>query len=209
MGKDTIVKFGLVLFTICFVAGAALAFTYSITKGRIEEQAQYNQLEAMRIVLPRAITFSDRRPGAEIDYYEGLNKDKDVVGYAFAGEAKGYSSTIKVVVGIDMEDTITGIKITEQKETPGLGTRSVEPPVTRTFWQAVLGRGASAEPGRPWFEEQFNNKKLANLKVVTGYTDTEIQALTGATITSKAVTEAVRSSIKRFLRQKNEPESAN
>ncbi|MEA1927837.1 MAG: FMN-binding protein, partial [Candidatus Auribacterota bacterium] len=95
-------------------------------------------------------------------------------------------------------------KITEQKETPGLGTRAVEIPVTRTFWQAILGKGGSEEPGRPWFEEQFAGKIIKNLKVITGKTNTEIQALTGATITSKAVTEAVRQSMEKFVKQQGE-----
>ena len=186
---------------ICFVAGTALAVTYRMTKSLVEEQYQAQQLNALKVVLPQAAEFSERKSGAEIDYYEGVDKEKKVVGYAFAGAAKGYSSTIKVMVGIDPEGTVTGIKITEQIETPGLGTKSVEVPVTQTFWEAILGRGGSEKPGRPWFEEQFSGKELKNLKVVTGKTDTEIHALTGATITSKAVTKAVRESIDKFLNQ--------
>ena len=140
---------------ICIVAGVALATTYSLTKNRIEEQLQSQQLDALKVVLPRAVEFSKCNSGVDIDYYEGLNDEKGIVGYAFIGESKGYSSIIKVVVGIDQEGTITGIKITEQKETPGLGTQSVEVPVTRTFWQAILGKGESGEPSRPWFEDQF------------------------------------------------------
>jgi len=188
---------------ICFVAGTALALTYRLTKEQIEEQSQAQQLNALKVVLPQADEFSELKPGAGIEYYEGLDKDKRVVGYAFVGKSKGYSSTISVVVGIDPEGTITGIKITEQKETPGLGTKAVEVPVTRTFWQAILGGGGSDEARRPQFEEQFTGKMLKDLKVVTGKTNTEIQALTGATITSKAVTKAVRESIEKFLKQNN------
>lgn len=186
---------------ICVVAGTALAVTYRLTKNQIEEQSQAQQLNALKVVLPQAVEFSAHKSGMEIEYYEGMDKEKKVVGYAFIGEAKGYSSTIKVVVGIDQKGRITGIKIVEQKETPGLGTKAVEVPVARTFWEAILGRGGSEEPGRPRFEEQFTGKMLKNLKVVTGKTDTEIQALTGATITSKAVTKAVRDSIEKFLNQ--------
>jgi len=201
MNRDSIIKLGLILTVICFVAGTTLAFTYRLTKKRIEEQSQAQQLNALKVVLPQAVEFSDPKSGVEIEYYEGLDQRKEVVGYAFVGKAKGYSSTIKVVVGIDPEGTITGIKITEQKETPGLGTKAVEVPVTRTFWEAILGKGGSAEPGRPRFEDQFTGKILSDLKVVTSKTNTEIQALTGATITSKAVTKAVRESIEKFIEQ--------
>ncbi len=189
---------------ICFVSGTALAITYRLTKNLIEEQSQAQQIEALKIVVPLASEFSDCKSGVEIDYYEGLNKKKDVVGYAFVGEAKGYSSIIKVVVGIDLEGTLTGIEITEQKETPGLGSRDVEIPVAITFWEAILGRGGSDEPGRPWFEDQFAGKILKDLKVVKVRTDTEIQALTGATITSEAVTKAVRESVEKFMKQQGE-----
>ena len=201
MNKDSIIKLGLVLMVICFVAGTALAVTYRLTKVKIEEQSQAQQLNALKVVLPQAAEFSEPKSGVDIEYYEGLDKEQRVVGYAFIGKAKGYSSTINVVVGIDPEGTITGIKITEQKETPGLGTKAVEVPVTRTFWQAILGQGGSEAPRRPWFEEQFTGKILKDLKVITGKTDTEIQALTGATITSKAVTKAVRESIEKFMKQ--------
>ncbi|MEA1927095.1 MAG: RnfABCDGE type electron transport complex subunit G [Candidatus Auribacterota bacterium] len=201
MKNDSIIKLGLVLMVICLVSGTALAVTYRITKGKIAEQIQEKQLEALKVVLPRAAEFSSRESGVDIDYYKGLDKDKKVVGYAFPGEAKGYGSTIQVMVGVNPEGDITGIKITEQKETPGLGTRAVEIPVTRTFWQAILGKGGSEKPGRPWFEEQFAGKIIKNLKVVTGKTNTEIQALTGATITSKAVTKAVRESMEKFVKQ--------
>jgi H+/Na+-translocating ferredoxin:NAD+ oxidoreductase subunit G len=201
MIKDSIIKLGLVLMVICFVSGTALAITYRLTKNLIDEQSQAQQLNALEIVVPLAIEFSDCKSGVEIDYYEGLNKGKEVVGYAFVGEAKGYSSMIKVVVGIDPEGTLTGIEITEQKETPGLGSRDVEIPVSKTFWEAILGRGGSDEPGRPLFEEQFVGKTHKDLKVVIGKTDTEIHALTGATITSEAVTKAVRESMERFVKQ--------
>lgn len=189
---------------ICLIAVSALAITYHLTKGTIEERVHEEQLRALKVVLPRATHFSDLKSGVEIDYYEGLDRDEKVVGYAFLGEAKGYSSTIQVVVGIDPEGAITGIKITEQKETPGLGTKAVEVPSTRTFWEAILGRGDTEDPGRPWFEAQFAEKILKDLKVVTGKTDTGIQALTGATITSRAVTEAVRNSLESFLKQQGE-----
>ena len=186
---------------ICLVAGGALAITYQQTKDRIEEQSQAQQLNALKVVVPQAVKFSDCKSGVEIDYYEGLDKGGEVVGYAFVGEAKGYSSMIKVVVGLDLEGTLTGIEITEQKETPGLGSKDVEIPVNKTFWQAIVGQGESGEPGRPWFEDQFVGKTFKDLKVVIGKTDTEIHSLTGATITSKAVTQAVQGSIERFFKQ--------
>ncbi len=204
MEQEKIYKLGFILMGICLIAGIALAGAYHLTRGIIEERARDDQLQALRIVLPLATRFSGLERGSEINFYRGLDDTGTVVGYAFQGEAKGYSSMIKVMVGVDTTGTVAGIQIVEQKETPGLGTKAVEVPTTRTFWQALLGRGAGAEPGRPWFEDQFAGKMVKDLHVVTGPTDTEIQALTGATITSRAVTDAVRESVEAFLKEQKE-----
>jgi len=144
---------------ICLAAVSALALTYRLTKDKIEERAHEEQLRALKVVLPRATHFSDRKSGVEIDYYEGLDRDEKVVGYAFLGEARGYSSTIQVVVGIDPEGAVTGIEITEQKETPGLGSKAVEVPSTRTFvggdpWAGVIPQSRDVPGLRPSLPER-------------------------------------------------------
>src|SRR4030042_987558 len=140
MDQDKIYKLGLILMAICLISGAALAVGYRLTRSAIEKKAEEKQIQALRVVLPQAAYFSERKRGESMDYYEGLDRDDRLVGYAFSGEAKGYSSLIQVMVGIDPDGTITGIKIVEQKETPGLGTKAVEVPSTRTFWEALRGR---------------------------------------------------------------------
>jgi electron transport complex protein RnfG len=204
MKEGSILKLSLTLTAICLIAAAALAVGYRMTKPTIDERARADKLEALRVVLPAAVDFSDQKSGPEIDYYEGLDGDGQLVGYAFPGEAKGYSSTISVMVGVDLEGTLTGIKILDQKETPGLGTQAVDLPATRTFWQALSGRGEKGEAGRPPFQEQFVGKTVTGLRVVTGKTETEIEALTGATITTQAVTDAVKDNLEAFLVQQKQ-----
>ncbi|MDP8234921.1 MAG: RnfABCDGE type electron transport complex subunit G [Candidatus Erginobacter occultus] len=201
MKEGTILKLGLTLTAICLAAAAALAVSYRMTKPTIDARARADKLEALRVVLPAAAKFSDRQSGPEIDYYEGRDGSGNLVGYAFPGEAKGYSSTISVMVGVDPEGTITGIKILEQKETPGLGTQAVDVPASRTFWEALLGRGEKGPAGRPPFQEQFAGKTASQLQVVRGKSEDKIEALTGATITSRAVTDAVKESLQTFLKQ--------
>ena len=109
-------------------------------------------------------------------YYTGYqDKDKTMlIGYAFASYAKGYSSTIQTLVGIDTAGTIIGLKILFQKETPGLGTRVEEI------------RSGETEP---WWQIQFNGK-LAS-EVAVDKDGGEIQSITGATITSRAIADAI------------------
>lgn len=201
MKETKILKLGLVLTVICLAAAVALAVSYRMTKPTIDERARADRVKALKVVLPPAAGFSELIRGPEIDYYEARDAGGKVIGYAFPGEAKGYSSVISVMVGVDLGGTITGIEILDQKETPGLGTQAVEVPATRNFWQTLLGRGEKGPPGRPPFQEQFAGKTVSGLRVVTGKTETGIEALTGATITSRAVTAAVRESLEAFLKQ--------
>jgi electron transport complex protein RnfG len=93
---------------------------------------------------------------------------------------QGYSSTIRTVVGVDREMSITGIKVAFQQETPGLGTRVEE-----------VKRGQKTS----WFQDQFKGKKIEQLEVVRAKDPARIEAITGATISSKAVTNSVREAL--------------
>ncbi len=186
---------------ICLGAGLALSYTYNRTRGKIEAQAKAKEIEALKVVQPRAARFSGPEAGSGIDFYRAFDKENRLIGYAFLGEAKGYSSVIKVMVGVDPGGKITGIEITDQKETPGLGDKATKAPVRRTLWEALAGE-EEGEKIRPPFQTQFTGKVLEDLKVVVGPTDKNIEAITGATITSKAVTKAVRESLEKFLKEK-------
>ena len=196
-----ILKLGVILMVICLAAGLSLALTDRLTSSKILEQVYQKQLRALQVVLPQAVRFSPLQKGDKVDFYRGYSSTGKVIGYAFPGKAKGYSSIIQVMVGIDLSGTVTGIKVTEEKETPGLGDNIVQRPSHRSFWQALAGKGGEEEGGRPPFQQQFVGKKPADLKVVTGPTDRDIQSVTGATITSRAVTKAVRESLEKFLRE--------
>ena len=199
---NSIFKLGFILMVICLLAGLALALTKRLTGAKIKEQVHKKQIRALRVVLPKARSFSSQQTAGEIDFYRGYSSPGEVVGYAFAGSARGYSSEIRLMVGIDTRGTVTGIEVIEEKETPGLGDKISRVPCDRTLWQALAGKGATAEIFRPPFQKQFVGKKLDDLRVITGPTDRDIQAITGATITSRAVTKAVRESLEKFLREK-------
>ena len=199
--KENIIKLGLILAAICLVAAAALGTADWLTREKVAAQRAKKQRQALEVVLPEAAGFSRQKSGEKIDYFIGRDKEDKIIGYAFAGSARGYSSLIRVMVGVDPAGEITGIEITEEKETPGLGTKAEEVPVDETLWEAIAGGGKEYEAVRPWFQVQFAGKTLEDLNVVTGPTDQNIQALTGATITSRAVTRAVREGLKKFLDQ--------
>ncbi|MBN2542912.1 RnfABCDGE type electron transport complex subunit G [bacterium] len=175
-----ILKLGLILMVYTVVAGLSLGFINNITRSKILEQEGNAGEKAQREVLPEASAFVDFTTNGGFEYKKGYaDKDTaDIVGYVVNAYGNGYSSTIRTIVGLDTTFTIEAIEIVYQEETPGLGTKCVEI------------RGDSPEP---WFEAQFDGKKPDELLVdKDGGT---IDAISGATITSRAVTNSVREAI--------------
>ncbi len=155
------INYGLTLAIICMVATGLLAIVNSFTKARIEAQAQTEQDNSLKEIMPDAIRFEPVKTGEEINYYRVYGNANTLLGTAFKASAKGYSSVVETLVGMKTDDTITAIKIISQNETPGLGTRVTEPA----------------------FTGQFKGQNIDNL---------QLQAITGATISSKAVIEPVK-----------------
>jgi electron transport complex protein RnfG len=138
--------------------------------------------EALKEILPQAEEFVSKSAG-RFNYYEGL-KDKTRVGYALKVGATGYGGDIEMLVGIDEKGVIGGIEILSQQETPGLGSRITE-----------IKQGQT----KPWFLQQFKGKSAGALEMSDSHSGAGIQAITGATISSKTVLEAVKKQVEDFL----------
>lgn len=173
------------LFLICLVVTAALAFTYVGTKDTIAQRDADNAKQARTEVLPGADSFeqisvesiiaSKPELGIIKDVYEGKNNGKSE-GYVFTAASKGYGGDIIINVGINTSGKVTGVKIGDNKETPGLGSKAKDEP--------FIGQFKDLETDKP-------------LKVVKGgkKNPEEIDSISGATITSRAVTKAVQAAI--------------
>jgi electron transport complex protein RnfG len=167
-----LIKPAVTLFVIAAVAAALLGFVNAITAEPIAQAEADAKAENMAMVLDcdsweDAVTVED---SIITDYSEG-KKNGETVGYAFSVTTKGYGSGLKLMVGVDTEGTVTGLAVVDcSNETPGLG----------------------ANASKPDFYEQFAGKS-GELSVVKGGNagESEINAITGATITSRAVTNAV------------------
>ena len=170
-----IVKPTAVLFAICVVISAALAGTNLLTRDRIAQQELLKAEESRKIVLPAAEEFESQEDGA---YYTG-SAGGQLVGYVFETEASGYGGKVKVMTGIDAEGAITGVVILSHDETPGLGANAEKPDFLNQFLQQAPEGG---------------------LEVIKYQTPGEgqIQAMTGATVTSTAVTNAVNQAIAQY-----------
>lgn len=185
MKKNTLVKDllspALVLLVIAAVCTALLAFTNQLTKDKIKAINTENENKAKAAVFTDAKTFSGAKTvssgGADQIYYEAADSTGKLLGYVFPMTVKSYGGNLSCMVGISLKDSrVTGVKITDINDTAGLGMKAKEPN----------------------FLAQFVHKAEGVLVNKTKKSDTEIQAITGATITSKAVTGAVNGAFEAY-----------
>ena len=171
------------LFVITAVAALCLAVVNKVTAPVIATNAEKAENEALREVLPAAAEFkktefSDAdipkaaKNGVRVENLcIGTDNDGAVSGYVVTAVSNaGYGGDVKVMVGLDNALCVTRAKIMESSETAGLG----------------------ANASKPAFIDQYSGKS-GELSVVKGKTsaDDEISAISGATITSRAVTSCV------------------
>lgn len=185
------IKDALILIIITVVAGAALGFVFYITKEPIAVMEEQTRQNAFREVFPEAAEFTqtdlvqDSQAGEWVEKGFGkvlidevlLAKDagQNVLGYVLSVTTKeGYGGDISYTIGIDRDGTLKAISILSISETAGLGMNA----------QSVL-------------VPQFAGKNVSEFSVTkTGSTsDSEIDAISGATITSKAVVNGVNAAL--------------
>jgi len=123
------IKLTTVLTLICILSAVALSFVYESINPIIEENKNNRLRAALKEVIPLADNFKEAE---DIQKFEEIKsifrgfKDNKITGYAILLEASGYGGDIKILVGVNKDKEITGIKIMEHLETPGLGARIEE-----------------------------------------------------------------------------------
>jgi electron transport complex protein RnfG len=109
----------------------------------------------------------------------------ELIGYIIQTAGKGYSSSIETITALDTAFNIVGIKITSQQETPGLGSKCME---------------IKYKEKDPWFQRQYRKyyrekqreKPLNALTVAVDKDGGAVHSITGATITSRAITNSIK-----------------
>lgn len=173
--KDSL-KLGGILFLITAICCGLLGFVSQTTTPIISANQRASQDEAMKQLIVGAKEFTEVKKveSENIKELYMAKADDKVLGTVAKLMPSGYGGPITLLVGLDTEGTVKGIKILSMTETPGLG----------------------ANADSKSFLDQFL-KKLPPLKVVkTSPKDDEIEAITGATITSTAITKGVNEAAK-------------
>ncbi len=191
--NQKILKNTLILTAITLLSGLLLGFVYEITKDPIAASREKRKQEAYQTVLEEADSFEafeafEEKEADEILKNAGisgcyvneaaiaLDGGQNVIGSVVTATSKeGYGGEIKVAVGITADGTVTGIELLSISETAGLGMNAQEPE----------------------FKEQFQDVNTDRFEVVKGDggKDGKIDALSGATITTDAVTNAVNAAV--------------
>lgn len=195
-------KPALILCAITFVAGIALSGIYGLTRETIEAQELAAQIASYQAVLPEAENFEVSETGqAVIDdldggvygsdfgrvyingVYEGRDASGNLAGYVIAvTTADGYDGNISLSAGITPDGTLKGISFTELTETAGMGMRAAEPEFKDQFSEVKVERFALNKAGGSTAED-------------------EIDTISGASITSGAVVNAVNAALDFFAAQ--------
>jgi RnfABCDGE-type electron transport complex G subunit len=182
----------IVLTAIALLAGLALSGVYMLTKDSIEQQMAEKKMQAYRTVLSGAETFEKIEA---VSAYEnqvygtkfgrvfineavvGKDGEGKLAGYAISvTSSEGYDGNVTISVGLTEAGKITSVSFTELHETPGKGMLAAD--------DAFIG--------------QFNGRKAESFKLLKdggSQTDDEIDGVSGATVTSKAVVNAVNAAM--------------
>ncbi|MBT6615272.1 MAG: FMN-binding protein, partial [Deltaproteobacteria bacterium] len=168
-------KMFIVLTLIAVLSGGLLSALNNVTAPRIE-QHRIRELKAAIVEVLPAHDFYEEVSQGEVTLYVGKKTERSAtVGVATRLIGSGFQDKISIMVGINPDFTeLTGFKVLEQNETPGLGNKILEDPSNKT--------------NAFWFPEQFKGLKfkpeITVIKNVKPSKPNEIQAISGATISS-------------------------
>ena len=171
--REDIIKPVGVLLAICIIIPLALSVTNKVTAKKIAELENENSKKNMQSLVS-ADDFEKCSDGG-IEYYTAI-KGGDTAAYIFTESAKGYGGDVSVMTAVKPDGTIAGVAILDVSgETPGLGQNAAK----ESFYSQYAGL----------------KKGVSLLKNGAKAENNEVDAVTGATITSTAVTRAVNAAL--------------
>ncbi len=196
--KINIPKLGVFLGLVAAVASGLLSVVFSSTKEAIAINQQKKTNAALEQVLPEFDNVPsnetktiDSPKGWPVKFYIGRKGD-EVVGYA--GEVvtpEGFSGDVTVMVGLGADGSVRKVIVTKQTETPGLGTAITDRKLKKTIVDLI--KGGTELVGLPpnQYLDQYDGRKASGTQWAVVKDGGDVDAKTGATITSRAVCGAV------------------
>ena len=170
----------LIMTLFACVSGGVLSLVYLFSAPLIEANMLAEEKRSIFDVVPGIDSYEERSVG-DMKYFECMDSSGEIKGYALPAQGNGYQGVIKLMVGLNTDlSEITGVSVLEQVETPGLGGRISEQVFQDQF------RGVKTQPAVGYVKNQPPDQ------------DTDIQAVTGATISSRSVVNIINRNIAKF-----------
>jgi electron transport complex protein RnfG len=183
MTPKDMAKITINLVVIYLIGGLIIAFVYAKTSPVMYKKALEEKEAALKTMMPEADKIEEIgkwEPHHKHAGYYIAKKGSEELGYIVEGFGKGYSSYINILVSVDKNLTVKKVSILHHAETPGLGD----------------------EIEKDYFLKRLESKSIDTLVVLKGEAGDKVEAISGATISSRAVTEdGVRNGIK-MLKEK-------
>ncbi len=180
MKRWQMIKLGLILAVYCIVGCVGLAFVYNSTSKTIAQRQEADLQAGLREVFPKATGFTptdkvkSANPKIVFDAAYTADGPSGSLGIAVKVQGPSYGGQTTLLVGVSTDGTITGVKVLENKDTPGLGANAANP----TYYVDKTTKTT--------FAGQFTGKKLTDDFVVKQ----DVIAITSATITSRAIAKS-------------------
>ena len=172
------------LFVICLCVTALLAVTNAVTKEAISYQQELSAAESRQAVCPDAVDFEKVEYDVQgVECYKALDESGNLIGYAISSASRGYGGDVKVMTGINAEDgSVIAINVYDNSgETPGLGVNTSGEKFTSQFAGLSSGTGVTVDK-----DAGKNPDSVA------------VDSVTGATISSRAVVDAVNQAFEAY-----------
>lgn len=172
------------LFVICLCVTALLAVTNAVTKDAIAYQQELSAAESRQAVCPDAVDFEKVEYDVQgVECYKALDESGNLIGYAISSASRGYGGDVKVMTGVNAEDgSVIAINVYDNSgETPGLGVNTSGEKFTSQFAGLSSGTGVTVDK-----DAGKNPDSVA------------VDSVTGATISSRAVVDAVNQAFEAY-----------
>lgn len=180
--KNDAIKMIVALTTVGIISGTGLVFVYSYAMPKITANISEEIKKAIKNIFPE--TAKTDEIGKQV--FKVSDENDQILGYAFISEGNGYQGTIKLMAGVDMNfSEMKGMEVLESQETPGLGAEIANEKFKGQFKGLDITR----------IIEYVKNQKLR--------APHQIEAITGATISSRAVVNMLNEKIEEIRAESN------
>ncbi|NJO89306.1 MAG: RnfABCDGE type electron transport complex subunit G [Chloroflexia bacterium] len=185
--ESTLRNMVLALFIVALISATSLGYIYELTKGPIDQAKLQKKLAAIQVVVPEFTNDPNKDmfmlpsdvEGDSLECYPAYNNDQLVGTAVKTFSDKGFSKRIYIMVGFLPDGTIKNIQVLDHAETPGLGDKMSK---KKSTWS-----------------EQFNEKNPGSFKLKVKKDGGDVDAITAATISSRAFAEAVDRAYKALM----------